>query len=478
MKYYQSLHPTSSLAGGYLLVLVLVFSSIFFVLLLSFMGYIVTQSKVVSQRAELQRAGDIAEAGLNYYKWYLAHFPNDTTNGTGLPGPYVVPYNDPEEGPIGEFSISIASTTFCGEVASLDVTSTGYTYADPSVRRTFTAHYARPTVAEYSFIINSNVWAGPSRVIIGPYHSNGGIRMDGRNNSTVTSGQASWNCTESFGCDPALLRDGVFTTTSSSSPTLFSFPSPPINFTGLTVDLAAMQDRAQNGGGIHIPPSGAFGYHLVFNSNDTVTVRRVTNTTSYIGYSLEFGNQTERNVISGSAPYATFTIPTGCPLIFVQDKVWLEGTIRNKVSLAVADVGSAVLNPSIILNGNITYTSATSSGLLAIAEQDILVGLNVPNVMTVNGIFIAQTGRFARNHYRTSNLPAALDPFVFRESLSINGTIVSNGRVGTQWTSGGTTTSGFRNNTNTYDRYLVADPPPLIPTTSDVFEMIDWREER
>lgn len=469
---------------GYLVVLVLVFGSVFFMIMASFVGYIATQSQVVNQRVTLQQATDVAEAGLNYYKWFLAHYPNDATNGTGSPGPYTHIYYDPEGDAIGEFSLSIASSTYCGDLASMEVTSVGHTYNDPSIVKTIKARFAQPTVAEYSYIINSSVWAGADRVIVGPYHSNGGIRMDGTNNSVVTSGQTSWSCTSSFGCSPTATRDGVFTTTANPNTALFSFPSAPINFTGLTIDLSLMQDRAQHAGGIYLAPSGAFGYKVTFNSNGTITVRRVTNTTQYWGQTTEAGWQQERHVISASTLVGTYTPSASCPLIFVEDKVWLDGVVKGKVTIAAADVDSATTNPDMVLGGNITYTSATSSGLLAIAEHDVLVGVDVPDNMTLNGIFVAQTGRFGRNYYCQScndggskGLPAALDPYVLRNSLSVNGTIVSNGREGTKWTSLGVYTSGFNNRTNTYDRNLVNNPPPLIPETSDVLELTEWREQ-
>lgn len=170
---------------------------------------------------------------------------------------------------------------------------------------------------------------------------------------------------------------------------------------------------------------------------------------------------------------------------FVEDKVWLEGTVLGRVSIAVADVDTGGVDPSIILNDNISYANATS-GLLAIAERDVLVGLSVPSAMTLNGIFVAQNGRFGRNHYCTNDcsfvtggdqgLPGALDPYVLRTSLTVNGTIVSNGREGTKWVSGSTVTSGFQNRTNSYDRDLVSDPPPLTPEVSDTYKFIEWRE--
>jgi hypothetical protein len=168
--------------------------------------------------------------------------------------------------------------------------------------------------------------------------------------------------------------------------------------------------------------------------------------------------------------------------MFVEDKVWLEGSLNQKVTMAAADVDSPGVNPGIILNDNITYTSSTTSGLLAIAEQDILVGVVVPDDMRTDGIFIAQNGKFSRNYYQSSNLPNPSGPLDFRpyyerNSHTINGTIVSNLGGGTQWTSGGVFVSGFHNRINSYDRNLVIDPPPLVPATSDVYRFTDWRDK-
>jgi hypothetical protein len=182
--------------------------------------------------------------------------------------------------------------------------------------------------------------------------------------------------------------------------------------------------------------------------------------------------------------YGTFTINPSCPLIYVADKIWLQGEVDQKVTLAAAGTDSTGANPSIILQGNITYDNPDTDGLLAIAEENVLLGVDVPNNMTVNGIYIAQTGRFGRNDYEFDNLPNPSGPLDFRpyydrNSLTINGTIVSNGRVGTQWVNGSNVfQSGFRNRFSSYDRNLVESPPPLVPNTSDVYDFVDWRENQ
>ncbi len=246
------------------MVLVLVFSGIFFTIITGFLGYVITQNKLVNFRYEQQRATEIAEAGLNYYKWFLAHYPADLTTGVGQPRPYT----DPVTGLVfGEYTLQVASTTYCGSIASIEVESTAFTYEEPSAVSTLRARYTRPNVAEYSFVSNTGVWYGAGGSVVGPLHSNQGVRMDSAHNSTVGSGQANWTCNSSFGCSPSQVVNGVFTTSGDSTPGLFSFPASPIDFAGITLDLGDMKSRAQNNGGIYYGPSGSFGYEVVFNSH-------------------------------------------------------------------------------------------------------------------------------------------------------------------------------------------------------------------
>lgn len=456
--------------SGYLLILILVFGSVFFTILVGFLGYAITQHRLEIINYNKERALDIAEAGLDYYKWFLAHNPGNVTNGTNVAGPYIGVYNDPEGGPIGEYSLSIASSTACGQIYAVDITSTGKTYAEPNVGRRVFARYAQPTVAEFAYILNSNVWAGSDRVIIGPYHSNGGIRMDGTNNSTVTSGQATWSCTPGFNCTPTTTKPGVFGAGANFA--LWSYPSTPVNFTGITVDLSAMQTKAQSGGGFYIAPSTKAGYHITFKSNGTFDVRKVNskqNEPNGVAWGFYM------NILSGESFVGNYAIPSACSIIFVEDQVWLDGVVKGKVTLAAADVDTPGKDPSIILNDNLTYATATS-GLLAIGEYDVLIGLKVPTDMTLNGIFVAQLGHFGRNYYNYG-LPAAWASYNKRNSLTLNGTIVSNGREGTKWVNGsGVYVSGFNNRFNSYDRNLVNDPPPFTPKVSDTYKFIEWRE--
>ncbi|HEX9608590.1 MAG TPA: hypothetical protein VGA06_00025 [Candidatus Paceibacterota bacterium] len=462
---------------GYITILVLVFSAVFLTLITSLAGFIFIQQKVQLAKENREKAVQIAEAGLDYYRWFLAHFPDDLENGTGLPGPYEIDYADPEGGNIGTFSLEIEGNEQCAVVSSIDITSTGSTDADPTFKRTVFGRYARPSVAEYAYIVNSNVWAGADRVINGRYHSNGGIRMDGDNRSTVTSAVDSWLCTSSFGCSPSSNEDGVFG--GGTNPELWEFPAAPIDFVGLTVDLAAMKDQAK-ANGLYLEPT-AKGKRIVFLPDGTIDVYIVNSTAWVWGYSTEEGWHQDRHIITNDSFVGNFALPANCQLIFAESDVWLEGEVSNKVTIASANLINANIDTSIILNGNITYTTTDGSvGLTAIAEEDVLVPLLSPENMTLRGILIAQNGRFGRNHYTTSgsnDVPSQYDSYVKQGTLTITGTIVSNGRVGTRWTSGGTFVSGYNDRLNYYDRNLAAEPPPLTPFVSSDFTFIEWREE-
>ena len=462
---------------GYFTLLVLVYSAVFLTLISALSGYIFVEKKLELAKENREKAFQVAETGLEYYRWHLAHWPNDLRDGTGNPGPYVHTVNDPEGGSLGTYSLDINGGILCGQTNTVDITSTAYATADPKYKRVIYARYTRPSVAEYSTITNSNVWVGADRVITGSYHSNGGIRMDGTHNADVTSSGATWSCTSSFGCSPTSNQNGVFGGGGPS--TLWSFPSPNMDFNGITVDLAKLKGYATSSGR-YLAASGNYGYKVVFKSDGTVDVSKVTGTTQVWGYTIENGWQQERSVISTTGSVTNYTIPAACPVLFVEDNVWLEGTVSGKVTFGAANIAGTPTR-SIILNNNLTYAHASGDGLTAIGQQDVLVGLQTPDIMTINGIFIAQLGRFGRNHYvqsGTNGLPAALDPYVTRSTLNTNGTVVSNGRVGTKWTSGGTFVSGYAQRNDTYDRTLAQSPPAFTPATSDDYEFVLWKDQR
>ncbi len=452
----------------------LVFGFLFLGIAASLAGFILTQADRAREEGQYEAALRIAEAGVAYYRWRLAHFPNDLTDGTGHPGPYEHEFRDPETGTVGTFSLAIEGTQFCNQRTSLAIVATGWTHSNPDVRRAVRVTLARPTVAEYTYLLNSNVWAGSDRRIYGPYHSNGGIRMDGTNFSVVTSAQQQWWCTASFGCSRrGEWKPGIFGAGANAH--LWQFPVASFDFNSLTLDLVALRQAVQEGGGIYLPPRGK-GYHLQFQPDGSVRISEVQQVQWVWAYDMNRGWHRSNEIIRRERFLGTQRIPSSCPVLYAEGDVWLEGVVSGKVSVVAARPEHSS-DPSIWLQGSLTYTQSSShDGLAAIAEGNVLIPLRSPNTMTLQGVFLAQRGWFGRKHYASFFLPYSLRPFVFRDTLTLQGSVVSNGRVGTKWSCGGSFCSGYRERVNAYDRQLVVHPPPLLPSVREEYEVLEWRE--
>jgi hypothetical protein len=467
------------------MLLALVFGAIFLTVIGALSSYVLTQNRIQSSAAAKARGLTIAEAGLEYYKWFLAHNPGNLTNGTGQAGPYAMNYNDPEGGKTGTISLAVSGNTSCGQVTSIDIRSTGTPIEDAGGARTIFARYARPTVAQYSYIVNDSVWAGDDRSILGPYHSNGGVRMDGDSNSPVTSSLSSWTCTSSYGCSFNQTKPGVFGAGSNSE--LWSYPTPQVDFSAISANFSSLKTTAVASGKYFTDGTNGTsftkGVHLIFNADGTLTVKRVTGVTALNDTPINSG--TDRNydysVIASEALIGTYTLPASCGLVFVEDNAWVEGTITKKVTVVVADT-SVGGRADAVLPNNITYGAYDgTAGLTLIAEHDVLIGASSPSDMTLNGVFIAQSGAFGRNLIWNSSGSACNSTYEPRGTLTILGSTVSNLRTGTRWTNvsgcGADDSAGYQTRTDAYDRRLATDPPPFTPYVSTDYKFVDWREQ-
>lgn len=496
--------PRSQSERGVTVILVIAFMAIFLVVLGTITSYTFTQSRYGRALYAREQALQIAEAGLEYYRWFLAHNPGNLTNGTGAGGPYTYTVTDPEGDTMGEASITVNGNQSCGAIQSVDITSQGESEANPLFKRTLFARYMRPSVAEYSHIVNANVWAGSDRNITGPYHSNGGIRMDGTNNSDVTSAVSTWVCDSSFGCSPTNnSADGVFGAGTGSA--LWRYPVPQIDFPSFFSSLGTSTTALRlyaTADGIMLSPTSTRvnnvqqgstyssvggseqrGYHLNFRSDGTVDVYRVTGASYVRGYNSLLGWHNDYSIISSQTFIGNLTPPSDCTVIFSQAKTWIEGTVSGKVTLVVADEGSFVPN-TLFANNDLTYQTVDgTTGLTVISEGSIIIPLLTPDVMTVRGIFVAQTGFFGRNHYVTTGsneVPSQYDSYVQQSQLTTNGSVISFRRVGTKWLCGspGVYCSGYNNRIDNYDRLLAFSPPPFTPSASADFKFVLWREEQ
>jgi hypothetical protein len=483
---------------GVTVLLVVAFMGLFLLIMGGLTSYAFEQAKYGRALLAREQALHVAEAGLEYYRWFLGHNPGNLTNGTGLAGPYTYTVTDPEtSATIGTASVSVTGNSQCGQIQTIDLTSKGTASGNSGYPRTLSARYMQTSVAAYSYVINSNVWAFSDRNITGNYISNYGIRMDGTNNSYVMSPLTTWDCTSTYGCSPEQpTANGV--TGSGSGTALWKWGSgvSSVSFANMGASfLSSLKTYAQTQGGLYFAPlSGSVtqrGYHLIFNSDGTVTVKTVTSTVGVPSYSTTHGWGIPGWDSSGYPPLyevigtetsgTTYTIPSSCSLIFVNDRAWVEGTVKGKVTVVVGSTTADAYIPN-----NITYaTNDGTSGLTLIASGGVLLTLMTPDTMTLHGIFVATGGAYERPQYTANYYGCPYDvncvsssytPYAIRTKLTTEGSVISNLTTGTQWGSGASTVSGYQTRVDAYDQLQATNPPPFTPVATSSYSFFLWKE--
>ena len=462
---------------GTMLVMVLVFTGLFTVVAVGLAGMIASQHKLVLKKITWHKSLAAAEAGINYYRWHLAHAPGDYQDGTGGPGPYIHDYKDNLGNTTGQFSLNIAAPPQCSETVIIE--STGLMNEDPNVERTIKVKYGRPSLAAFAFLTNSNVWFGDDETLHGPLHSNGGIRMDGYNDGVTESARETYICGLEHNCSDE-IKPGIWGT--GEEQTLWDFPVSNIDFDEVTTDLATLRTTAKNTQcssteDCYWGPAG-LGYHLRFLNDGTFNLYRVTRLystvwqydgSSWIRDSLDFNRE---NFLGN------YDIPADCGIIFIEDDLWIDGEVNGHVTVVVAELPDDGTNPRVIINGDLVYTSKDGSNSLGIISQsDIYVPLYAAkNDLQINAALMAQKGHVFRNYYYNRYLPWNARQYNLRKSLNLYGVIITN----TVWTwswvnSSKNTISGYRNTETIYDPNLIYNPPPGFPTTGE-YQILQWEE--
>lgn len=464
-----------------ILVNALVFGSLVIVVtsaLISWGGTLLKSSKQLTDR---EQAFHIAEAGIDYYRWRLAHFPTDYTDGTGsTTGPYVHDFENKEGEVIGQFSLTITPPTVGSTVVT--IRSEGTVLADPTIKRVIESRLAIPSFAKYAVVADDDMRFGAGTEVYGPVHSNGGIRFDGIAYNLVTSARTNYNDQDNSGG----MRFGVYTTLSPedpqppsavpSRPDVFvagrEFPVPEVDFAGITTDISTIKTLAQSGGR-YFGSSGSQGYHIVLKTNDTFDLYRVNSLRS-TSNNCSNQNQGQGGWSSWSINTQTFLQNYAIPangLIFVEDHVWVDGQIDTaRVTIASGRFpDSPGQRKNIIVNNDLLYTNYDGTDVIGlIAQGDINVGLWSEEDLRIDAALISQNGRVGR-HYYNNNCGSSNST---KDLITLYGMIATADRYGFAYTDG----TGYTDRDIVYDTNLLYSPPPSFPLTSDQYQTISWEE--
>lgn len=479
---------------GFLVVQVLVFAGVASVILsaLAFWG---ATSFTASRKNYLrEQAFHIAEAGVEYYRWHLAHDTDDYMDGTNQPGSYVHPYLDKNGVQIGTFTLTITPPPLGG--TTVGIRSVGKVTEDPTITRAVEVTMSIASFARYALLAQGTLSVGTGVNVSGQVHANGGVRFDGTARNLVTSSVDKFKDPTHA---PALPDElGVHTNISPQDPypPVSAIPSRPevfqagrqfppfynvsaVNFGSLTATLLDLKNKALEDG-FHLPKASGSdaGYHIVFKTNGTFDLYSVTKllpngicpkVSSQSGW--EVASIDEESFVSNN-PYPTNGI------IFAEDNLWIDGAVNGRLTVAA---GSFIDNgqgdpqqKNITINRDLIYDSYDGTDVLGvIAQNNISTGLVSDTDLRIDGALIAKGGRIGRYYFAPplgNNQKCA--PHHTKNSLYLYGMQATYATGGFSYGDN----TGYQNRTIVYDPNLYYNPPPSFPLTSSQYSILKWRE--
>lgn len=449
----------------------LVITGAFIVVIYGLLILLSVQLDLSNRQIANEKALHIADAGVNYYLWHLTIDPGDYQDDTGGPGPYIHEYYDSQGQLAGSYSLQIIPPQEGSSIVTIE--STGWSSDYPNVTREIRGRYGRTLIpTNFAFALNSNIWFGSEVTVNGPIFSNGGIRQDGTNTSTMESSKATYICGIETGCTNPTEKPGIWG--NGGPEELWHFPVTAIDFESITLDFNQAKTDAQTSG-LYLEPSSEFGYHLVFDSGGGVSVNKVTSTDFYKAYSLETGCENLYEIITDEESVGTYQV-SNLPIIFIEDDTWIDGTLNGKTTVVAARFPIDINNADVFIPDNLTYVDLSGDHKLGlISQQDILITRDIPDYFQIDAALLAQKGRVIRHHYKFTqcNNPG---PGKIKEEFILNGSLTSN--LTSYWNfSGGpqTPAAGFKDTIINYDSDLSFDPPLFFPEGGQ-YELISWEE--
>ena len=468
---------------GQLSMQMLIYGGLVTILLTGFLSWtsnVVTSDLKFSSRT---LAFSIAQAGVEYYRWHLAHAPTDYQDGTGGPGPYTHNYYDKSNNLVGQFILEITPPLNGSTIVI--VKSTGKVLDDSSVEKIIEAKLGIPSFAKYAAVLNANVRFGYGTEVFGGIHSNGGVRFDGIANNLVTSAVTSYDDPDHSGAN----EFGVHTHISPTDPLppatipqrtdVFrigrNFPVPAVDFAGITQTLADIKSAASSTG-FYRGASGNFGYNVVLKTNDTFDFYRVTalvtapsGCTNYLSQDGWGTWSIQSEILLGNYP-----MPSN-GLIFLEDDIWIRGQINtSRLTIASARFpDNSSTRSSITINNDLLYTNYDGQDVISlIAQKNINIGMVSSSTLRVDAALMAQNGRVGRYYYRPPSSGQRCSPYHSRSAITTYGMIASSQRYGFAYTDG----TGYQTRNLVYDTNLLYGPPPSFPLTTDSYEVLSWKE--
>lgn len=448
--------------------IIMVAASVVFLGLIRF----VSEHFKLSLRAQpRQQALHMAESGIYYYRWYLGQHIDGKTieevldfwdGGTA----YGVDTNDDGEcsesetyeadydgtNTVGKYSICVIPPVAGATDAT--ITSTGWTYKEPNVKRSVQVRMRRPAWSEFVLLSDSDLEIEETTTFYGSVHSNDGVKFEGVAYGPVSSSVEDYD----YG---GQTKDGVWTSWANEYNTtlgadVFSgakvFPAPVQDFNSVVVSFAEIAAAAQ--GQYTLPTlAGGQGWHAVLQNDGTVDVYWVKK------------HHKDTKAIQNETFDQTITLQD-TSAIYLRNDLWIDGTLDSgkRLTIAAHHNGNG-RDQTIYLNGDIVYEDHDSWTVLGLAAEQNVETIQDPivngdgddsDVLEIDAAILAQYGYVGRADYGSNTI----------DGMDFYGAIAT--RLGL-------VQEDVTSSTLTYDPNFIVTAPPYFPTGSS-YVIDQWTE--
>lgn len=478
-----------------------------------------------------QQAFHVAEAGVFFYRWYLAHniegktasqiqdfWDNDplgqddngdgdcddpdTADGDGDgTEAYVANY----EG-IGEYKICITPPQTYSTVLHIQSEGTA-TASGVTKTRTIRARQRKPSWSEFAILANADTRLSSGTEVFGPMHVNGGFHFDGVAHNIVTSSKSTYRDP-----DTGYTQPGVWTDWSSEYNTelhgkVFQagkrFPVSVQDFNSVTSNFEEIRELAiANDMYFDDSEQGRYITLKVDGSDPTKGTMEVLTVDSYDSdYTPEIATECHNETVciswkhNGSCRrWGTDTIcenqdpiiknldAENTEIVYVQDNVWIEGEVPEGMKLTIAAHDPETDKPRIFVGmDDIEYNDRDSDCVLGLAAEGNIEfvrdseGLHTVDddderhELVIDAVLLSQYGRVGRDDWSDC-----------KDTITLYGAIASNTRMGFGYAGdvycdGRWRPNGFEYRNLFFDGNLLYSPPPMFPTGS-TYAMDLWEE--
>jgi len=515
---------------GSILIYILITATMGSVILLGLLTFIVSRNQNSKYAASREQALELAESGIYWYRWYLAHnvegktvqqkkdfWASGTAVGTQVDG-YTASESDPEGGEFGKYKLEVTPPVVGSTIVT--VKSTGWTDKAPEVKRTIQVRFRQPAWCEYAVVADDFMRFGEGTEVFGMLHSNQGIRFDGIAHNLVTSSVPSFQDPDhsggpEFGVhthvnippqtgvndnfrplegppNPLQIRNDVFEAGRKVS-------QPVKNFNSLVADFNLMKEQS-NGGGLYLGQATATvqfncrnvrtrvggrwvriwtcdesnvpvkGYHIILKNDHTMDVSMVLgfDSSSYqINPTVTVRYGGHNYTVDGELPAVNYPVP-GNGVVFVENFTWVEGVVNgDHITIAAGDLSPTPVYKDIYINRDILYTDKVGDD----SDGPDILGLIAQNNISV-GLY-SDTDLEIDGALLAQKGRVGRDYYAgnHRNSITVYGSIATKQRYGFAWTDG----TGYDIRNLYFDNNLIYYPPPYFPV-GDKYQIDLWQE--